>query len=98
MTTSRQELFCVDVDNVRQVVLGAECRKVHIVYEKDWLTSDNESLTDMHDMMTSRHQENDRRPCSYNNNTIMVMNDQYEHEICKYNHPTRTSALLPLTG
>ncbi len=57
MTTSRQELFCVDVDNVRQVVLGAECRKVHIVYEKDWLTSDNESLTDMHDMMTSRKRQ-----------------------------------------
>jgi hypothetical protein len=37
--------FCVDVDNVRQVVLGAECRKVHILYEKDCLTSDNESPT-----------------------------------------------------
>jgi hypothetical protein len=34
-------------------VHGAEGREVHILYEKDCLTSDNESLTPLHDMMTS---------------------------------------------
>ena len=82
MTTSRQELFCVDVDNVRQVVLGAECRKVHIVYEKDWLTSDNESLTEMHDM-TSRE------------TTLMFIQQQHnrlnDHMSIglQYNHPKK---------
>ena len=39
--------------NVKHIVHGAEGREVHILYEKDCLTSDNESLTPLHDMMTS---------------------------------------------